>query len=121
MVQTEKKVRTPQISSEPDSCVGALKVASRRSPNSIALELLDCIEEKEQATKWDLVKVLGNETQFRIWITKFFIKEKIIVERREGRHYYYTKTERGELFHKLLKSGNLIKLFTSLSGRRLRR
>jgi len=121
MVHTEKKVRTPQIASETDSCVGALKVASRRSPNSIALELLDCIEEREHATKWDLVKVLGNETQFRIWITKFFIKEKIIVERREGRSYYYTKTERGELFHKLLKSGNLIKLFISLSGKRLRR
>ena len=96
-------------------------MASRRSPNSIALELLDCIEEKEQATKWDLVKVLGNETQFRIWITQFFTKEKIIVERREDRRYYYTKTERGELLHKLLKSGNLIKLFTSLSGRRLKR
>ena len=96
-------------------------MASRRSPNSIALELLDCIEQREQATKWDLVKVLGNETQFRIWITEFFIKEKIIFERREGRRYYYTKTERGELFHKLLKSGNLIKLFNSLSGRRLRR
>ena len=121
MVHPEKKVRTPQISSETDSYIGALKVVSRRSPNSIALELLDCIEEREQATKWDLVKVLGNETQFRLWITKFFIKEKVIVERREGRRYYYTKTERGELLHKLLKSGNLIKLFTSLSGRRLKR
>ena len=93
----------------------------RRTPSSIALEVLNCIEEKREATKWDLIKVLGNETQFRIWITEFFIKEKIIVERREGGRYYYTKTERGELFHKLLKSGNLIRLFTSLSGRRLRR
>ena len=93
----------------------------RRTPSSIALEVLNCIEEKREATKWDLIKVLGNETQFRIWITEFFIKEKIIVERREGGRYYYTQTERGELFHKLLKSGNLIRLFTSLSGRRLRR
>jgi len=96
-------------------------VTPRRTPSSIALEVLNCIEEKREATKWDLIKVLGNETQFRIWITEFFIKEKIIVERREGGRYYYTKTERGELFHKLLKSGNLIRLFTSLSGRRLRR
>jgi len=96
-------------------------VTPRRTPSSIALEILNCIEEKREVTKWDLIKVLGNETQFRIWITEFFIKEKIIVERQDGRRYYYTKTERGRLFHKLLKSGNLIKLFTSLSGRRLRR
>lgn len=98
-----------------------MEVASRRSPNSIALELLDCIEEKGEATKWDLIKVLGNENQFRIWITDFFMREKVIAERLEGGHYYYTKTDRGELFHRLLKSGNLVKLFTSLSGRRLRK
>jgi predicted transcriptional regulator len=96
-------------------------VVSRRSPNSIALELLNCIEEKGEATKWDLIKVLGNENQFRMWITEFFIREKVITERRDGGHYHYAKTERGELFHKLLKSGNLVKLFTSLSGRRLRK
>ena len=95
-------------------------MASRRSPDTIALDLLDCIDEKKEATKWDLIKVLGNETQFRIWIEEFFLREKVIVERREGAHHYYKKTERGELFHKLLKSGNLIKLFNSVSGRRLR-
>jgi len=94
-------------------------LASRRPPSIIALELLNCIEEKREATKWDLIKVLGNETQFSIWIEKFFIPEKVIIERREGAHYYYRKTERGELFHSLLKSGNLIKLFNSISGRRL--
>lgn len=96
-------------------------MVSRRSPNFIALELLNCIKEKGEATKWDLVKVLGNENQFRIWITEFFLREKVIVERREGGHYYYKKTDRGELFHELLKSGNLVKLFASLSGRRLRK
>jgi len=95
-------------------------VASRRSPDAIALELLDCIEEKGEVTKWDLIKVLGNETQFRIWIEEFFLREKVLLERREGGHYYYKKTERGELFHRLLKSGNLVKLFSSVSGRRLR-
>jgi predicted transcriptional regulator len=95
-------------------------VASRRSPDAIALELLKCIEEKGEATKWDLIKVLGNETQFRIWIEEFFLREKVLLERREGGHYYYKKTERGELFHRLLKSGNLVKLFSSVSGRRLR-
>ena len=95
-------------------------MASRRSPDAIALELLDCIEEKGEVTKWDLIKVLGNETQFRIWIEEFFLREKVLLERREGGHYYYKKTERGELFHRLLKSGNLVKLFNSVSGRRLR-
>ncbi len=95
-------------------------MASRRSPDTIALELLNCIEEKGKATKWDLIKVLGNETQFRIWIEEFFLREKVLFEHREGRHYYYEKTERGELFHRLLKSGNLVKLFSSVSGRRLR-
>jgi len=95
-------------------------VASRRSPDSIALELLNRIEEKGEATKWDLIKILGNETQFRIWIEEFFLREKVLLERREEGHYYYKKTERGELFHRLLKSGNLVKLFSSVCGRRLR-
>jgi hypothetical protein len=51
-------------------------VASRRSPDTIALELLNRIEEKGEVTKWDLVKILGNETQFRIWIEEFFLRER---------------------------------------------
>ncbi|MHA2142340.1 MAG: hypothetical protein ACXADF_16825 [Candidatus Thorarchaeota archaeon] len=92
----------------------------RRSPDSIALELLNCVEENGEATKWDLIKVLGNDTQFRLWIERFFLPEGVLVERRDGRRYYYKKTDRGELFHKLLMSGNLIKLFSRVSGRRLR-
>jgi len=95
-------------------------VALRRTPDTIALELLDCVEQKGEATKWDLIKVLGNESQFKIWIEDFFLPEKVLVERREGRRYFYCKTERGQLFHRLLKSGNLIKLFNRVSGRRLK-
>jgi predicted transcriptional regulator len=97
-----------------------LKVASRRTPDTIALELLNCVEENGEATKWDLIKVLGNETQFKIWIEDFFLLERVLVEHREGGRYFYSKTERGELFHRLLKSGNLIKLFNRVSGRRLK-
>lgn len=94
-------------------------MASRRSPIIIALELLECVENRE-ATKWDLIKVLGNETQFRIWIENFFLREKVLEERRKGRYRFYKKTRRGELFHTLLKSGNMIKLFSRVSGKRLR-
>jgi len=96
------------------------KVTTRRSPDEIALELLNAIEEETEATKWDLIKVLGNDTQFNIWIEEFFIPEKVVTERREGRNYYYTMTERGKLFHSLLKSGNMIKIFNRVSGRRLK-
>ncbi len=51
-------------------------LASRRSPDIIALELLDCVEENSEATKWDLIKVLGNETQFRLWIENFLLHQK---------------------------------------------
>lgn len=95
-------------------------LTSRRSPDVIALELLNCVEETGEATKWDLIKVLGNETQFVLWVEKFFLPENVLVERREGRHYFYKMTERGILFHLLLKNGNLIRLFSRVSGRRLR-
>ena len=95
-------------------------MAPRRAPDTIALQLLECVEERGEATKWDLIKVVGNEAQFKIWIEDFLLPEKVLMERREGRNYFYTMTERGELLHRLLKSGNLIKIFRRVSGRRLR-
>ena len=95
-------------------------MAPRRTPDVIALEILDCVEEKGEATKWDLIKVLGNDTQFRLWVDGFLVPEKVLAERREGRNYFFSKTKRGELFHRLLKSGNLIKIFNRVSGRRLK-
>ena len=92
----------------------------RRTPDAIALELLNTLDERSEATKWDLIKVLGNEAQFRKWVDGFMLPEKVLTERRDGRNYYYTKTERGEQFHRLLRSGNLIRLFNRVSGRRLR-
>ncbi|UCD45570.1 MAG: hypothetical protein JSV27_03545 [Candidatus Bathyarchaeota archaeon] len=95
-------------------------MASRRTPDDIALQLLDRVEEKGEATKWDLIKVLGNEAQFKLWVEDFLLPEKVLEERRDGRNYFFKKTERGELFHRLLRSGNLIKLFNRISGKRLR-
>jgi predicted transcriptional regulator len=92
-------------------------LSSHRSPDMIALELLDCVAEKGEASKWMLIKVLGNDSQFRRWVEGFMIPEDVLVERREGRNYYYTLTPRGELFHRLLKNGNIIRLFSKVAGR----
>ena len=92
----------------------------RRTPAMIATELLDRVEANNEASKWDLVKVLGNEAQFEVWIEGFFLVDKILEERREGRNYFYRKTGRGELLHKLLKSGYMIRVFGRVSGKKLR-
>jgi predicted transcriptional regulator len=95
-------------------------VAPRRSPNIIALEILNCIEENGKASKWDIIKILGNDAQFKKWIDDFFLVEEVLKETRKGRNYTYQKTERGELFHQFLKQGNIIKLFSRISGKRLK-
>ena len=94
--------------------------SSRREPSQIALELLDCIDEKGEATRWDLIKILGNTSQFRHWVEEFLVKEEFVEERRQSRIYFYKKTETGELFHKLLKNGMIMKALLRVSGRRLK-
>jgi predicted transcriptional regulator len=96
------------------------RLNKRRSPDTIAFELLETVASKGEATKWDLVKVLGNDTQFRLWVDDFLLPEKVLFERIEGRHYFYTLTERGELLYKLLKNGNIIRVFNRISGKRLK-
>ena len=94
----------------------------RRKPSIIALELLNCINQNNGKTsKWDLIKILGNESQFRHWIEEFLIKEKFIAEKQESNHVFYVKTSKGELLHKLLSNGDVVRAFLRLSGRRLRR
>jgi hypothetical protein len=94
----------------------------RRKPSRIALELLDCIDKKEgKASKWDLIKILGNESQFQHWVTNFLIKDKFIKEIHESNHSFYSKTEAGEFFHKLLKNGKIVDALLRVSGKRLRR
>ena len=95
-------------------------MSNYRSPDKIALEILDCVAKKGEANKWTLIKVLGNDTQFRRWIDGFMIPEGVLVERKDGRNYFYKLTSRGELFHRLLKNGNIIKLFSKVSGKKLR-
>ena len=94
----------------------------RRPPNRIALELLDCIDQKEgNASKWDLVKILGNESQFQHWVTNFLLKDNFIKEIQESNHMFYSKTENGEFFHRLVKNGKIVQALLLVSGKRLRR
>ena len=95
--------------------------APRRTPDIIALELLNSIDEKKgKASKWDVIKILGNETQFRQWMDNFLIKDKFIEEIRESRRYYYRKTKNGDLLHELLRNGKIIRALLRVSGKRLR-
>jgi len=94
----------------------------RRPPDKIALQVLNCIDQKQgKASKWDLIKILGNESQFRHWITDFLIKEKFIEELHESNRSFYRKTESGVLFHNLLKNGKIVRALLRVSGKRLRR
>jgi len=95
--------------------------SSRREPTEIALKLLDCIDEKGEATRWDLIKILGNTWQFHHWVEDFLMKERFVEERRESRYYFYKKTETGELFHKLLRNDKIMKALLCVSGKRLKR
>ena len=94
----------------------------RRPPSRIALELLDQIDQKEgKASKWDLIKILGNESQFQHWVTNFLLKDKFIKELHVSNHTFYLKTQNGEFFHRLLKNGKIVHALLRVSGKRLRR
>lgn len=94
----------------------------RRKPARIALELFDCIDERNgEASKWDLIKVVGTESQFHYWIEEFLLRDKFVEEQRKSNRYFYKKTEAGELLHKLLKNGKIMHALLKVSGKRLRR
>jgi hypothetical protein len=93
----------------------------RRAPARIASELFDCIDEKNgRDSKWDLIKIVGNESQFHRWVEDFLLREKFIEGQIESNHYFYRKTEIGELLHRLLKNGKIMQAFLKVSGRKLR-
>jgi predicted transcriptional regulator len=93
----------------------------RRAPARIASELFDCIDDKNgRASKWDLIKVVGTESQFHYWIEEFLLKDKFIKEQMESNHYFYGKTETGELLQRLLKNGKMMHALLKVSGKKLR-
>jgi predicted transcriptional regulator len=94
----------------------------RRAPARIASDLFDCIDERNgKASKWDLIKVVGTESQFHYWVEEFLLRDKFIEEQQESNHSFYKKTETGELLHRLLKNGKIMKALLRVSGKRLRR
>lgn len=94
----------------------------RRKPARIALDLFNCIDDKNgKASKWDLIKVVGTESQFHYWIEEFLLKDKFIEEQQTSNRSFYGKTESGELLHRLLKNGKIMHALLRVSGRRLRR
>jgi predicted transcriptional regulator len=93
----------------------------RRAPAKIASELFDCIDKKNgKASKWDLIKVVGTESQFHYWIEEFLLKDKFLEEQMESTHLFYKKTETGELLQRLLKNGRIMQALLRVSGKKLR-
>ena len=95
----------------------------RRTASEIAFDILKEVNEKGEATRWDIIKIVGTSQQFRHWIENFFLPNNVLSERIEKGariFYYYSLTERGKLFLNLLKSGNMIELMWAVSGKRLR-
>jgi len=94
----------------------------RRTPARIALELLDCIDERNgKASKWDLIKVVGTESQFYYWIEEFLLRDKFVEKQQTSNRYFYKKTDAGELLHRMLKNGKVMHALLRVSGKRLRR
>jgi predicted transcriptional regulator len=91
----------------------------RRKPADITYKLLRCIDEQGEATRWDLTKIVGTTSQFDGYVTNFLMKNGFVSERQEGRHYFYSLSERGKELHSLLKKDYLMKAVSRISGKRL--
>lgn len=92
-----------------------------REPVDTALEILSFIDRSVRTTRWDLTKILGNTRQVYHWIDNFLLKEKFLVERKNGTTTIYTLTDNGKLLLRLLRNGAVVKSVLRLSGKRLRR
>lgn len=94
----------------------------RRTPTRIASDLFDCIDERNgKASRWDLIKVVGTESQFHYWVEEFLLRDKFVEEHHESNRCFYKKTETGKLLHRLLKNGKIMQALLRVSGKRLRR
>ena len=93
----------------------------RRTPAEIASDLFNCIDERNgAASKWDLIKIVGTESQFHFWVEEFLLKERFIEQQLESNHRFYKKTETGALLQRLLKNGKIMQALLRVSGKKLR-
>lgn len=93
----------------------------RRKPVEITYKLLRCIVEDGEATKWDLTKIVGTTSQFDSYVQESLVNKGFITERKDGRHYFYSLSKKGEEFYSLLKKDYLLKAVLRISGKRLKR
>jgi predicted transcriptional regulator len=89
-----------------------------RTPVEIAYEILRYIKEND-ASKWDLVKIVGNNRQFDHWVTGFLIEDGFVIVP-DNDSEYYRLSDNGDILFSLLKKGNLMNSLFKLSGSRLR-
>jgi len=96
-------------------------MSAPRSPVEIAYEIMKHVKDGDGASRWDLIKILGNTRQFRHWVTDFLVQDGFIKEHSDGNSYRYTLTESGAMLYRLLQKGNMMNSIFKLSGKRLRR
>jgi predicted transcriptional regulator len=96
-------------------------MSAPRSPIETAYEIMKHVKDGEGASRWDLIKILGNTRQFRHWVTDFLVQDGFLEEHRDGNSYTYTLTESGSMLYRLLQKGNMMNSIFKLSGKRLRR
>jgi predicted transcriptional regulator len=97
------------------------EMSAPRSPVEIAYEIMKHIKDNGGASRWDLIKILGNTRQFHHWVTDFLVQDGFLKEHNDGNSYTYTLTESGAMLYRLLQKGNVMSSIFKLGGRRLRR
>jgi len=85
----------------------------------MAYEILRFIKYND-ASKWDLIKIVGNNRQFDHWVTGFLVSDGFI-KTPGAESEYYVLSSNGEVLLSLLKKGNLMNSIFKLSGKRLRK
>lgn len=92
-----------------------------RSPPIQCKEFLDAIDKgRGEASKWELIKIAGNETAFNRWVTDLLQEHRLVEKLNKGGTIIFRKTERGEVLHKTLKDWHLLAPLLRLSGKRLK-
>lgn len=96
-------------------------MSAPRSPVEIAYEIMKHVSDNDGASRWDLIKILGNTRQFHHWVSDFLVQDGFLMEHNDGNSYMYTLTDSGAMLYRLLQKGNMMNSILRLSGKKLRR